>query len=276
MRHAVEQGDEADEAFGGTNPRAASGARPEVPPNARAVAVGRGHRFAAYPRCWAAVGQRDVGTVGYHGHPVGIVTMVHEAQKTEFDIRSVGGEAYRRWCLAFWATSAAACGGVVWTMSHPDRHPWVFGASVTWFLGLLAGMLTRGVFLRMDPRRFALSAWERDGRVYDRVGVDAFAWLLQRTPLGWVDPFLKVRSGRGDMERLLRELSFAEGSHLVQGLASLALALAFLAGGQAVVAFAFVVLAIPLHIYPIMLQRRNRGRVMRVASRCERRRPTRG
>jgi hypothetical protein len=32
----VEQGDEADEAFGGTNPRAASGAQPKVPPNARA------------------------------------------------------------------------------------------------------------------------------------------------------------------------------------------------------------------------------------------------
>src|SRR5512143_4165 len=50
---AAEQGDEADEAFGGTNPRAASGARPEVPPHARAGRIGRGHRFAAYPRCWA-------------------------------------------------------------------------------------------------------------------------------------------------------------------------------------------------------------------------------
>jgi hypothetical protein len=50
---AAQQGDEADEAFGGTNPRAASGARPEVPPNARAVSIGRGHRFAAYPRCSA-------------------------------------------------------------------------------------------------------------------------------------------------------------------------------------------------------------------------------
>ena len=50
---AAEQGDEADEAFGGTNPRAASGARPEVPPNARAAAAARGHRFAAYPRCSA-------------------------------------------------------------------------------------------------------------------------------------------------------------------------------------------------------------------------------
>ncbi len=196
--------------------------------------------------------------------------MVHEAQKTEFDIRSVGGEAYRRWCLAFWAMSVGAAGGVVWTMSHPDRHPWVFVASVTWFLGVLAGMLTRRAFLRMDPKRFALSPWERNGRIYHHVGVDAFAWLLQRTPLGWVDPFLRVRSGRDDMDRLLRELSYAEGSHVVQGLASLGLALAFLAGGQAVVAFAFVVLAVPLHIYPIMLQRRNRGRVMRVSLRCQR------
>jgi hypothetical protein len=55
---AAEQRDEADEAFGGTNPRAASGARPEVPPNARAASYGRGHRFAAYPRCSA---DRDEG-----------------------------------------------------------------------------------------------------------------------------------------------------------------------------------------------------------------------
>ena len=44
---AAEQADEADEAFGGTV------ARMEVPPHARAGWVGRGHRFAAYPRCSA-------------------------------------------------------------------------------------------------------------------------------------------------------------------------------------------------------------------------------
>jgi hypothetical protein len=56
---AAEQGDEADEAFGGM------GARMDMPPHARAVSVARGHRFAAYPRCWAdaaeceALSQRD-------------------------------------------------------------------------------------------------------------------------------------------------------------------------------------------------------------------------
>jgi hypothetical protein len=46
---AAEQGDEADEAFGGTVTRT------KVPPHARVVSYGRGHRFAA-PRCWADAG----------------------------------------------------------------------------------------------------------------------------------------------------------------------------------------------------------------------------
>jgi membrane-associated phospholipid phosphatase len=53
MNRATEPQDEADEAFGGTTPRAASGAQPNVPPHARADTVGRGHRFAAHARCWA-------------------------------------------------------------------------------------------------------------------------------------------------------------------------------------------------------------------------------
>ena len=200
--------------------------------------------------------------------------MVHEQSNAGFDIRDVGAEAYGKWCLAFWAMSAAATGGVLWTASDPDNHPVVFTVSVTWFLGLFAGMFTRRSFLRMDPQRFALARWERDGRIYDRVGVGVLGWLLQRTPLGWLDPFLKVRSGRSDMDRLLRELSFAEGSHLVQGVVSLSLALAFLAAGHAVVGLAFVVLSVPLHIFPIMLQRRSRGRVLRVMEKDTRRRLT--
>jgi len=45
VRDAAEQGDEADEAFGGMV------ALMDMPPHARAVPTGRGHRFAAYPRC---------------------------------------------------------------------------------------------------------------------------------------------------------------------------------------------------------------------------------
>jgi hypothetical protein len=46
---AAQQGDEANEAFGGMV------ARMGMPPHARAAAAARGHRFAAYPQCWADV-----------------------------------------------------------------------------------------------------------------------------------------------------------------------------------------------------------------------------
>jgi hypothetical protein len=49
---AIEQADEADEAFGGTV------ASTKVPPHARAGQDRRGHRFAAYPQCWADTGER--------------------------------------------------------------------------------------------------------------------------------------------------------------------------------------------------------------------------
>jgi hypothetical protein len=45
MCEAVEQGDEADEAFGGTVTRQKCRLMPAP------VNFGRGHRFAAYPRC---------------------------------------------------------------------------------------------------------------------------------------------------------------------------------------------------------------------------------
>jgi hypothetical protein len=53
---ATEQGDEADEAFGGMV------ARVDMPPHARAgEGRGRGHRFAAYPRCSCRLSENNEG-----------------------------------------------------------------------------------------------------------------------------------------------------------------------------------------------------------------------
>ena len=60
---AAERGDEADEAFGGTV------TRHKVPPHARAVPVGRGHRFAAYPRCSADSRETEGPRQTAHGQP---------------------------------------------------------------------------------------------------------------------------------------------------------------------------------------------------------------
>jgi hypothetical protein len=62
---ATEQADAADEALGGTM------ARTEVPPRARAVAHGRGHRFAADPPCSVDAGWSTPPRVSSAGTAVG-------------------------------------------------------------------------------------------------------------------------------------------------------------------------------------------------------------
>jgi hypothetical protein len=100
---AAEQGDEADEAFGGTNPRAASGAQPEVPPHARDVRDCRGHRFAAYPPCSA---DTEAQAHGLNGLETGNPTDTCQAGPNEDPDGPLGSTAFDDSPLAFDDSSA--------------------------------------------------------------------------------------------------------------------------------------------------------------------------
>jgi hypothetical protein len=75
----------------------------DMPPHARAVSFGRGHRFAAYPRCWADYGESELGMTAQHVAPpnwfglcallaAGIVGCVEVEQTwTSGPLRSPGG-----------------------------------------------------------------------------------------------------------------------------------------------------------------------------------------
>jgi hypothetical protein len=138
---AAQQGDEADEAFGGTNPRAASGARPEVPPNARAVRIGRGHRFAAYPRCSA-----DLGSVSRRPNQVR-----HESDDPGGKIQELRG-----WPFAGAIILTVALGGAYLTWRYYKHHvllpelgrdTWVFYAVA------IACVLVWGIATRFGTKR---------------------------------------------------------------------------------------------------------------------------
>jgi hypothetical protein len=190
--------------------------------------------------------------------------MTQEPLGKEFGFRVTA-----RWLLLFCVMSAAAVSGLTWTITHPDNHPVVLALSLSWVIVVVVAGVTRDAFLRMDPNRFRLARWEREGRVYGRVGVAAFRWLLQHTPLGWLAPTLKLTSCRSGIELLLREMNYAEGAHYVGGVATLAFAIGYTAAGYAGVGLSFALLTIPVHVYPVMLQRWNRGRVLQVIRRLD-------
>lgn len=176
-------------------------------------------------------------------------------------------QAYARWFAVFSLGSVCAASGFLWTVTRPDSHPLVFASALSWIITVVVAAATRTMFVRMDPRRFRFARWENEGRVYRMAGVEAFCWLLQHTPLGWLNPRLKLTCRRSGIEPLLREMNFAEGAHWVGGVITLGVAGGYTAAGHRAVGLCCVLLTVLFHLYPVMAQRWNRGRALRIYAR---------
>ena len=150
----------------------------------------------------------------------------------------------------------------------PHGSPLIYAIAMSWLIAIAT--LPISALFKLSPKLFALARWEKDGAVYDRTGVRAFRWVLLHSPLGWINPGLRLGVGRADCERLLREMNVAEGVHWLTFFFSSLLAISCLVGGHAAYGNVLLLAIVPFNLYPIMLQRRNRGRVCRVLSRRQR------
>src|SRR6185436_5983090 len=175
--------------------------------------------------------------------------------------------AYKKLMLVSLTFSAISVVGLITASWQPDSHPRLFAFSLSWAINVVVFESTRHYWFGADPKRFHFACWEREGRIYRWAGVDAFRWLLLRTPLSWLSPALKLAPHRSGMEHLLRHLNCAEGVHRVGGVVTFGVACGFIVVGHAVVGLYIALLALLLHAYPVMLQRRNRGRVLRMVDR---------
>ena len=150
----------------------------------------------------------------------------------------------------------------------PRGSALIYAISMSWLIAVCALPIS-GIF-KLRPRLFSLARWEKEGAVYDRASIRAFRWLLLHSPLSWINPSLHMGISRTDCERLLREMNVAEGVHWLTCFLSSILAISCLVGGYAVYGYTMLLVRIPFDLYPIMLQRWNRGRVRRVLSRQRR------
>ncbi|MGH9647217.1 MAG: hypothetical protein ACRD4E_10405 [Bryobacteraceae bacterium] len=121
--------------------------------------------------------------------------------------------------------------------------------------------------LQSAPPLFSLARWEKGGKIYDRADIRTFRWVLFHSPLGWINPNFHLRGSRADCNRLLREINSGEGVHWLTCIASVMLAISYLLHGYAFYGYVMLLVRIPFDLYPIMLQRWNRGRVWRVLQR---------
>ena len=65
----------------------------------------------------------------------------------------------------------------------------------------------------------------------------------------------------------MRQIDFAEGAHLIGGVITSGLSVAYALMGHAKVGMSFALMAALFHAFPVMVQRWNRGRIERLAHR---------
>ncbi len=112
----------------------------KVPPHARAAAVARGHRFAAYPRCWADVSKGDAN---------GLLS----GERTR--LKAARGTTWRRLCDAALALPGVQEGTSYSTPALHVRKKLLArlredGETVA----IRVDLLDRDVLLAADPRAF--------------------------------------------------------------------------------------------------------------------------
>lgn len=149
----------------------------------------------------------------------------------------------------------------------PHGNPLLYSLAMSWLISLTIAFVSSAIFFRVNPTLFSLALWEKQGRIYDRAGVRAFRWVLLHSPLGWINPNFYLKTSRADCGRLLREVNSGEGVHWLTCVVSVMLAIRYLRHDHAVYGYAMLLVRIPFDLYPIMLQRWNRGRVWRVLER---------
>jgi hypothetical protein len=149
----------------------------------------------------------------------------------------------------------------VHTVSRPADAPILFAVTSSWLIACFAGAFTTKAFEQMDLTRFQLRSWERNGAFYEWCGIRLFRWCIVRTPIGWLNPQMTLRGGRVDLERLQRTIDGAEGPHAIAAVATIVLAMGFSISGSWSIAGWLLLANVPINVYPIMLQRWNRGRV---------------
>jgi hypothetical protein len=162
-----------------------------------------------------------------------------------------------------------ALGIVPWFHPAPPLHsalPWFDGALLS---GPPAFLLPRSFH---EPR-----VWEYRGTFYRRMGIERFRSIVANGDL--VNRFVRARHGSGysvygaDIERLIPKSIFNERRHI-----------AYLCWGMASACYAWsigwsgwacwlAVTNVGANLYPTMLQRYSRARVMRLAAAAQRRRP---
>ena len=138
-----------------------------------------------------------------------------------------------------------------------------FAFMVVWVPMTWLGTVSRVAQPRLPASYHELRGFERDGRVYERLGVRIVKQLLRRGPIAFFNPDLHLPAERTPerLAHLEQRMEDAEASHAILFVATLPVVLHAASRRWWTAAGVTLVADVALNGYPVMLQRDNRGRL---------------
>lgn len=154
--------------------------------------------------------------------------------------------------------------GLILYFKTPENYPFIFSLSVLWLINASTHLLTYRKFRAQNPYKTQFASWEKEGEIYCWFGIKIFRKVIFYSPFVLMSLGLRVWSGRGDFERILRQINMAEGSHKLSAIFTVIVVIILFFAGyitESIYLFAGIIL---FHAYPVMLQRWNRGRILKL------------
>jgi hypothetical protein len=150
---------------------------------------------------------------------------------------------------------------LVWSRQAFGARSAVFAFVVVWLPMAWLGVVSRFWRPRLPAGYHALHRLERDGHLYERVGVRLFKRLLRRGPLAAFNPdlHLPVEPTATNLTHLDQRMRDAEASHFILLVLTFGVVVHAAARGWWGAAAWTVVFDVLLNGYPVMLQRYNRA-----------------
>ena len=175
-----------------------------------------------------------------------------------------------RQVLAFIAVTAAAIAivdacsrtAIIPIFHYPGGAVLIYGLSMT-----LVWLMRHAVPFAFPPRYYRLRSFENDGGLYRRLGVVTFKWLLLQSRVELLNFSARLSHGRTGLNGLERGIREAETDHAI-ALLVMALITIYAAMKDWWALASWLLLAnVVANVYPIMLQRHNRARLLPVLAR---------
>ncbi|MBN1538172.1 MAG: hypothetical protein JW908_15650 [Anaerolineales bacterium] len=160
---------------------------------------------------------------------------------------------------------------LTWSTDHFGFRSPVFAFLANLLIIAWIVILGQTMVFTFPPRYFSVKRFERNGRLYEMLGIKIFKKLVGRGPLSIFSPTLRFTGRKSALSSLENEMRKAEAGHLTIFLVILLFAGMAMVRGWFDAAGWLLLFSIILNGYPIMLQRYNRIQIYRIVNK---RKPT--